>query len=126
MKGSSLLRSVVLTSEAAAVAFARMSGALGELVMPTFLGPSKGGSVRGGHKRSRSYGYHPVRTSSANPKGDLAAAHAKRERKAAKLQRDTMRSHVGQGAHNVWPTQIGAHNAPVVRTSLHPFYVNRG
>ena len=56
----------------------------------------------------------------------IKAAQDKRQRKADKLAVYTLRSHLRQGSHNVWPTVLGENGSPVIHTSLHPLYVNRG
>ncbi len=96
------------------------------MALPPMLPRMSRGKGRGGNSKPREHWYKLVSTRSSNPKGCIVAAGIKRQRKADKLARDTLRSHVRQNAHNIWPTVIGENGRPVIHTSLHPLYVNRG
>lgn len=55
----------------------------------------------------------------------LLNAQSKRDRRAEKLQRDTLTSHLHNKAHETSGSGLSADLRPTVATRLHPFYVNK-
>lgn len=89
-----------------------LKSSMSQMLIALAAGLFGGDKIRAAQKQKRFRPLPPKNPNDPYQAALMLAAHAKRQRKRAKLDRDTFRSHVCQHAHNVWPTKIGENRRP--------------